>query len=301
MDFKDLTYIIAAASELNFSRAAEKLFVAQPTLSQTVSKLEKRAGCKLFERMQYGLCLTDEGKRFVEIARKILDLKEDLDRDMHNIRHGQTGQIHLGISYTFSSFLLPKVLPNFSNDYPAVEIIIHTETSSVLERMMLDGSLDVAVIVELEKHKSLNYEVLFYEQVLLAVSPDNPLAKNGLPQKGEDWPYLEPEMLTNQRFILSQDKMRLRQSADTFFQAEGIIPEIVVTTASIPTAMRLAAHNVGIAFIPASHAAKDVAPPAPSYFSTASTLTDWAVSIAHRKDKDAGILSCFTQAFKNAM
>lgn len=302
MDFKDLDYVVAVANELSLSRAAEKLIVTQPTLSKNVARLEKAAGCPLFERTQHGLTLTEEGTRFVEIARKLLTLKEELDDEMRAIAKGGAGRIHLGISYTFSRSLVPRVLPIFSRTHPSAEVVIHTETSSLLQRMLLDGELDVAILVETERLKTLSYETLFHEQILLAISPDNPVAAHGAALENEEYSYLDPELLRGQRFILSQEKMRLRESADAFFRAENIIPDVAVTTASTTTAIHLASQNVGVAFIPSSTAMEYVEPPVPLYFATADTLADWKVVIALRKkNKKSTLLGGFVQAFKDAM
>lgn len=302
MDFKDLNYMVTVADELNFSRAADKLIVSQPTLSQSISKLEKQAGCPLFLRQQHGLSLTEEGERFVTIAKKLLQLKDEMDDEIKSVATGHAGRIQLGISYTFSRNLVPRVLPVFTQEYPNTEVAIHNETSAVLEKMLLDGKLDVAVLVETVKNKDLSYEVLFYEQVLLAVSPDNPLVKKGVSKEDEEYLYLDPKLLKGQRFIVSEEKMRLRESADAFFQKEGITPEIAVTTASTSTAINLAGQNVGIAFIPASQAEADDEPSKPVYFTTADTLADWKVSIAVKKyGRPPSLLEGFIQAFKKAM
>lgn len=302
MDFRDLEYFVAVAEDESFSRAAERLIVAQPTLSKTVARLEKTADVPLFLRKQHGLELTEEGRRFVEIARKLLKTKRDLDEEMQTIAHGQAGRIHLGISHTFSRSLIPKVLPVYSRDHPGVEVVIHTETSAVLEQLLLDDEIDVAVIVGTVGNALLTYETLFHEQLLLAVASDTPLSGKAIKRKGEDYPYLEPAMLKNQRFILSQERMRLRESADAFFRAEGIAPEIAVTTASNMTALRLASHGVGVAFLPYSYTQLNLDPPLPLFFSTAATLANWKVDIVIRtKNKASPILGAFIQAFKNAI
>lgn len=302
MEFRDLHYFVNVAREGNISRAAEKLIVAQPTLSQSIRKLEKIAGVGLFRRVQHGLALTPEGGRFLAIVEKLLRLKEELDGEMRNIASGDAGRINMGISYTFSQSLVPRVLPVFSKRHPGAEVVIQTETSAVLERMLLDGELDVAVMVETEKNALLAYETLFHEQVLLAIAPQNPLCAAAEEREDEDYPYLPPERLAGQRYILSREKMRLRQSAEMFFRAEGIIPNVAVTTASTSTAIHLAAHGVGVAFVPASNAMHDADPPLPLYFSTADTLADWKVSIVRRKTPRAPpLLKSFIETFKSLM
>ncbi|MCD8140847.1 MAG: LysR family transcriptional regulator [Planctomycetaceae bacterium] len=302
MDFKDLGYLVGIAEEMNLSRAAEKLIVDQSTLSKTLARLEAKAGQPLFYRTQAGLEITGAGTRFVAIARRLLKLKEEMDDEMRVITKGLAGRIHLGISYTFSRTLVPKVLPIFNQDNPGVEVIIHTETSALLEQMLLDGSLDVAVIVEPGKNRSLACETLFYEQILLAVSDKNPLSGQGEKKADEDFPYLSPKLLAGRHFILSQTGMRLRESAESFFKAENMIYDIAVTTASVATAMQLAAQDVGIAFIPHSYTLEPNLSPSLAFFCTDGTLADWRVCIAvKKKGGQSALIKRFVTSFKAAM
>lgn len=302
MDFKDLGYLAGIAEEMNLSRAAEKLIVDQSTLSKTLARLEKKAGGQLFFRTQAGLEITPAGTRFVEITKRLLKLKDEMDDELATIAKGFAGRIHLGISYTFSRTLVPKVLPVFNKNNPGAEVIIHTETSALLEQMLLDGSLDVAVIVETGRNRSLAYETLFHEQILLAVSDKNPLSRQGEKRADEDYPYLSPRALAGQRFILSQAGMRLRESAAAFFKGENLIYDIAVTTASVATAMQLAAQNVGIAFIPHSYTLEANLSPALAFFCTDNTLADWKVCMAlKKKSGQSPLIKRFIKSFKDAM
>ncbi len=301
MDFRDLEYIVRAAEELNLSRAADKLIVSQPTLSKTLARLEEAAGAPLFLRNRHGLELTAAGRRFVGIAHKLLRIKRDLDDEMRVIAQGQAGRIQLGISHTFSRSLVPKVLPVYSRLHPDVEVVIHTHTSSLLENLLVQDAIDVAVLVETGRNSSLAYEHLFQEEVLLAVAKDGKLAAKAAKRKGRAFPFIAPAELAGERFILSQAGMRLRESADAFFRAEGIIPDIAVTTASNMTALRLASHGVGVAFIPASYARLSLEPPLPRFFSTSASLPDWNVAVVMRKKSVASpLLAGFAAAFKDA-
>jgi DNA-binding transcriptional LysR family regulator len=300
IDLRHLYYVVAVAKEQNISHAADKLFIAQSALSQIIIKLEERIGTSLFNRQKYGLSLTPEGERFIRTAEKILDIKKERDEDMRLITSRHAGKIRFGISHTFSNSLLPQVLSDFHQDYPSAEIIVQTETSSVLQHMLLDASLDAAVIVELgERELRLDYEVLFYEQIVLAVSRDNPISQKGIRKGKDEYPYLEPALLCGQNFVLSEGNMRLRQSADIFFAAEGINPIVAVTTADIDTAKNLATHNVGIAFIPISHIIEDQTPKKLCCFSTAASLADWTISVVRtKKSKLFPLMDAFLSALK---
>jgi DNA-binding transcriptional LysR family regulator len=298
IDLNHLYYITTVAQEKNISRAAEKLHIAQSALSQTIIRLEERLGTAIFNRLQYGVSLTLKGSHFVRVSEQMLDIKKELDNELRFITNGHEGKIQFGISHTFSDSLLPQALSDFHRDYPHVEIIVHTETSAVLKLMLLDSFLDAAIMVESgKKDPRLNYEILFYEQILLAVSSENPIVRQSIQKEKEEYSYLEPKLLYGQSFVLSENNMRLRQSAEAFFAAENIDPIVAVITANIDTAENLAAHNVGIAFIPASHITKNETPKNLKYFSTASTLSDWTISIV-KKNKSSPLLDSFLSVLK---
>jgi len=303
MDFKELQFVIAIAQEKKFTRAAEKLFYSQPHLSQTISRLEAELNMKLFDREHNKLTLTRQGWRFVRIAENILLLKEKLDQEISNIVQMRTNHIRFGTSHYYGSFLVTGILYHFMQNHPDIKINVYTETSQVLEKKLLKGDLDLAVIVMTKPHPELEYTFLFHEKILLALSPDNPICNRTVAIEGSKYPYLDPELLLNQSFILSDEGMRLRQSAEAFFEAEGIQPNIAVVTSSIESANRLAAYNVGAAFIPTFFIQKNRNEPLPRYFTTSSSLADWTVTIAHRKgDKYPNrLIKPFVEAMLNGV
>jgi DNA-binding transcriptional LysR family regulator len=298
LDLRDLKYFIKVVQEQNVSRAAEKLHISQPSLSACIANLEKKLECRLFTRLKHGLCLTDEGKVFFKKTEEIIRIKDALDEEMLNITDGLSGSIRLGVSYSYSTFLLPAGLSEFRNRFPNVEITVNTQTSTVLERMLLDSELDVAVMVDSKSHPGINSKVLFYEPILLAVSPENPVTAQGVKEKHDDYLFLPPKILQNQSFILSAETMRLRQSAEMFFKAERIDYKTAIVTASVETANRLAAFNVGIAFIPETYVEAIDTPPLPNYFTTSKSLKTWTVNIAWRDQNNAvPLVSRFVEVF----
>ena len=285
MEFKELQFVLTIARDMNITRAAEKLYISQPHLSQTVSRLESELNIKLFDREHNKLALTQQGRRFVHVAESIMDLKDKLDNELHSIMQMRSGHIQFGISYYYSSLLLAGAFYTFMQEYPDIKVNVHSETSQALEKMLLKGDLDLAVIVLNKPHPDINYRFLFKEKILLALSPDNPICDYAVAIEGSEYAYIDPHALANQNFILSTEGMRLRQSAESFFEAEGIKPNIAVVTASIESANRLAAFNAGAAFIPEQYIIHgNCAEPLPLYFTTSDKLADWTVTIAYRKD-----------------
>jgi DNA-binding transcriptional LysR family regulator len=306
MNFIDLYYFITTAEQLNISRAAELLHLSQPSLSEAISHLESSVGRPLFIRVKNHLTLTAEGKQFYEKAARVLNAKQRLDQDMQNITEGLAGRIQLGISSTYSGILLPPVLSEFRSLYPEVEINVTTQTSAILETLITDKTLDLAVIVSDKVGDggdgSIITKLLFYEEILLAVPPNDPIINMAIPGKDSDYPFMPVEALKGRSFILSPKSMRLRDSASVFFRAERIEYHAIIETANIETANRLAALGAGIAFLPASFVEVIKTPPLPRYFRTSKSLADWKVCIALRNDRQHDpLIQHFAKVFEDSI
>src|SRR5690606_11230299 len=122
MELRQLQYALAIAKEMNFSRAAEKLHIAQPSLSQQLSKLEKEIGVLLFPRSTNSVELTYAGSVFMEKAQTIIDTVEMLKREMDDISQMRKGKLIVGSLPITGSHILPLVLPIFQQRYPEIEI-----------------------------------------------------------------------------------------------------------------------------------------------------------------------------------
>jgi DNA-binding transcriptional LysR family regulator len=302
MNFIDLQYFVTTAERLNISRAAELLHLSQPSLSEAISHLEGSVGRPLFTRVKNRLTLTVDGKQFYEKATRVLQAKQKLDEDMQSITEGLVGHIRLGISSTYSGILLPSVLPAFRSLYPEVEINVTTQTSAILETLLTDNALDLAVIVSDREIDNITTKLLFYEEILLAVPPNDPITNMSILGKDSDYPFIPVEVLQGRSFILSPKSMRLRDSATTFFRAERIEYQTTIETASIETANRLAALGAGIAFLPASFVEGINTPPLPRYFRTAKSLADWKVCIALCNDRhDDPLIQHFVKVFEDGI
>ena len=97
VDFRELLYVLTIEEEKSFSNAAKKLFMAQPSLSQYIKRLEGSLGFLLFKRSHTPLTLTDEGKQYVDYAKRILILKEEMQRVLEEVANAERGSISLGI------------------------------------------------------------------------------------------------------------------------------------------------------------------------------------------------------------
>src|SRR5690606_30847273 len=140
MEFRQLSYAVQIYQEKNFSRAAEKLHIAQPSLSQQLAKLERELGVPLFHRTTNAVEPTHAGEVFVGKAQVMLDLVEQLRNEMNDISNLRKGKLVLGTLPITGSHILPLVLPAFAGRHPGIEISLVEDTTANLEQLTAAGA-----------------------------------------------------------------------------------------------------------------------------------------------------------------
>jgi LysR family hydrogen peroxide-inducible transcriptional activator len=242
MELRQLQYAIQIAIERNFSRAAEKLHIAQPSLSQQLSKLEKEIGVLLFQRSTNSVELTHAGSLFVEKSQKILDMVEQLKKEMEDISQMKKGRLVVGSMPITGSTILPFVVPVFQAAYPDIEITLVEETSSNLETLTMNGQTDISLLSLPLREDSLVYETLLEEEIVLAVPPLHRLAASKEP--------IRIEQLEKEAFIALKKGQGFRKLTLELCQKAGITPNIVFESSNMETVQSLVAAGMGIGFVP---------------------------------------------------
>ncbi|RKP57000.1 LysR family transcriptional regulator [Cohnella endophytica] len=245
MEFRQLLYTIQIASERNFSRAAEKLHIAQPSLSQQLSKLEKELGVLLFKRSTNSVELTYAGSVFVEKAQQIVDMADQLRREMEDIADMRKGRLVVGSLPMTGAHVLPYVLPVFREAYPDIEIVLIEESTRRLEQLTASGGTDVSLLTLPLVEPSLQYIPLMDEEISLAVPNDHELA--GKAYANEAIPL---SRLRDEPFVLLKKGQGFRMIAHELCKSAGFDPKVVFESGNIETVQSLVAAGMGIAFVP---------------------------------------------------
>jgi len=292
MELRQLRYMLMVAEEKNFSRAAEKLYIAQPHLSQYIQKLEKQIGVKLFDRSCTPLKLTYAGEQFAQKARQMLQLDGNLLQQMRDFAEEKNGRLALGISPVRGAYILPIVLPAFRTLFPQVELSLHEGTSANLEDWMNKGVTDLTILSLPIKSDDFSYEVLMQEKILIVVPPMHPLSQR--PGSNDNPPPLRLSELEKEPFILLQQGQALRRIADTLFFQVGYRPRIALETRNYDTAHTLAAIGLGLTFATMTISQLNSNASKPVRLFTAEPTFTRTLSIVYRKDK---YLTKFEQAF----
>ncbi|MGN7455717.1 LysR family transcriptional regulator [Paenibacillus pasadenensis] len=242
MELRQLHYVIQIAKELNFSRAAEKLHIAQPSLSQQLSKLEKEIGVLLVRRTTNSVELTHAGEVFVDKAQDILDRIEQLKTEMEDMAQMKRGRLVIGSLPITGSHILPIVLPEFGQRFPDIELVLVEDTTAKLEQLAASGQTDISLLTLPLIDSTLVYEPLIREEITLAVPPSHPLAGRTEP--------IELETLREEPFIVLKKGQGFRQIALDLCAGAGFQPRIVFESSNIETVQSLVAAGMGVAFIP---------------------------------------------------
>ena len=247
MDLRHFRYVQKIAEERSFSRAAEKLYIAQPALSQYVLNLERSLGTKLFDRSKNPITLTYAGELFLKKAQMIIEIEDELHNEIKNFNKSDKGRLIVAISPNRGSYILPKILPGFSQIYPNVEIkLMEGLTGNFIDWLNKDMA-DVAIMPMPPEHENIELVPIQTEDILLTLPPEHPMIKNAK-ETGADYPVLELNLFKNETFILSKPGQGLRNMAQELFAATGFKPKVYLETQSSETAHRLALSGVGIAF-----------------------------------------------------
>ncbi|WP_336786712.1 LysR family transcriptional regulator [Paenibacillus sp. MMO-177] len=242
MELRQLQYVIQIAIEKNFSRAAEKLHIAQPSLSQQLSKLEQELGVLLFRRTTNSVELTQAGQVFVEKSQTILDAIEQLKQEMDDMAQMKRGRLVVGTLPITGSHILPIVLPVFGELYPQIEVILVEDTTVKLEQLTANGGTDISLLTLPLVDQTLEWEPLMEEEICLAVPPTHRLAgRTDEISIGE---------LRDEPFVGLKKGQGFRQILVNLCQQAGFTPNIVFESSNIETVQSLIAGGMGITFVP---------------------------------------------------
>ncbi len=240
MNLNQLKYIVAIADELNISKAAQKLFVSQPSLSQCVQNVERELGTKIFDRSTTPLKITYAGEVFIKWARKTLNSTEEINRKIADISGLKNIKLSIGISPYRSTCILPPVITEFKKLYPQCYIVVEEHPTTILHSMMDEGKIDI--LIDTPHHNTIDYTSipLIKENILLDVPKDWNI-------KGDE---VELSEFADKPFVmLANEQLLGRISRDLCLQ-NGFEPKISLECHTVETAHAFVAEGLGVSFVP---------------------------------------------------
>lgn len=242
MELHQLRYFIAVAQARNFSRAAERCHVAQPSLSQQIKKLEEELEERLFERTKREVSLTPAGEAFRQHAERVLEGVEQARDSVREVRGLLRGRVALGALPTLAPYFLPLRLKAFSEKHPGIEVVVHEDTTAQLAQAVLSKEIDVALVSLPVEPTGLVAEEFFDEDLLVALPAGHRLAGKR---------QLTLDDLEHEAFILMKEGHCLAGQALQFCQLNGFAPRVSFRSAQIETIMAFVAAGWGVSIVPA--------------------------------------------------
>lgn len=241
MEIHQLRYFLAVARELNFSRAAERSFVAQPSLSQQIRKLEEELGERLFERTRREVALTPAGEAFRAHAQRVLENLEEARASVAEFSGEPRGRVVLGGLPTVVPYLFPGLLRTFVARHPKVEVVVHEDTTAQLSAAVHAREIDLAVVSLPVEAPGLESEALFAENLLVALPEGHALAGRR---------RLALADLDAESFVLMKEGHCLAGQALQFCSASGFQPHVSFRSAQIETLLAFVAAGWGVSIVP---------------------------------------------------
>lgn len=252
MEFRQFRYILTTAREGTISKAAQKLYISQPSLSQLIAGVEKKIGAPLFDRSVTPLRPTAVGSLYLETARRILDLDEEFQQRTDDMLKRSAGRVTVGSSPFRSTYLLSRFLPGFQRDYPQIQVRLRESTTRQLEALAQDGSVDIVLSLAPIDLKQFTAEELFQEELLLALPPDHPLSVHyDLPDRlTSSLPVLPLAALRDTPFIRLHPEQKIHDHMMMLCAKAGFTPQIKLETRSLEAAQSLAGAGLGATLLP---------------------------------------------------
>ena len=258
---QEFRYIYEVYKTGSFTKAADALYLTQPALSTAVRKIEQRIGMSLFDRSRHPLQLTEAGRIFIRTIEKIRMEEESLDLALSDIRDLESGTLTIGGSHYVNVSILPRILKDFSDRYPGIEIRLVEESAAELAKLLANREIDLTFSCDEHFIASFDHHTAFKDTVILAVSADNPVTGElaeccltwediaGKRHLEEMCPCAGLARFASLPFIILTPGNNLHDRAVQLFEEAGITPKIRLRLSQLATSMSFAAADYGAAFV----------------------------------------------------
>jgi DNA-binding transcriptional LysR family regulator len=222
------------------SRAAETLYVTQPTLTARLHSLERDLGAELFVRTRHGMRLTDAGRAFMPFAQRSVRAMRDGRRAIAEVSQGLAGQLLVASAPAVSTYVLPSVLERFVAQHPRVEVAVHTGHSEEVQQMVLRDEAQIGLGRAL-RHPDVELIPFHEEELTLVVAPDHPFARRE---------RVEMTELGLQQLIMFDRTSSYYEITQSAFLSAGISPRGMMELDNIEAAKKMVERGLGVALLP---------------------------------------------------
>lgn len=240
MELRHLRYFIRAAELMHFTKAAESLYVSQPALSAQIHQLEEELGVELFARVGRNVRLTEAGESFLKHALQAVHSIEAGEQEIDAIKGLLRGKLHICAVSAFGSTILPPVIAAFQKAHPQVYVKLSSTTSDVIQRGLLDGTIDIGLLALPLEHDDLQIFEVFSDEIVVVVAENHEFAKRK---------KLKPADLDKQPLVLATQHIMLERGIG-FLESHGAHPKIMAESEETTGVLNLIKSTGCAAMIP---------------------------------------------------
>jgi DNA-binding transcriptional LysR family regulator len=240
MELYALEVFLAVATERSFSRAAQKLYRTQPAVSLALQRLEQELGEKLIDRSPKDFALTDAGRTVLDYARRYVNLRQELDNSLAELRDHSAGRLTIGANESTTLYLL-RHIERYRELYPKVKVTVRRSLSSKIPNELLDGNLELGVISYDPGDERIRAQVIYSDSLAFVVSPKHRLARRKTVSITE---------LGGENFVAHNVVSPYRETVVRFFREHKVPLQMDIEMPTVETIRKLVQSDLGVAFLP---------------------------------------------------
>lgn len=240
MDLGQLEAFVQVAAHKSFSRAAQALYLTQPSVTARIQALERELSEPLFERNGRGVRLTDVGGSFLPYAERVLQALQEGRDALEGMRNLEIGTLRLGSSFTVSAYILPRLLKEFRARHPRIDVSVRTGRSFHVLQMVLADEVQAAIVRSIS-HPDIQTVELYEDEVVVVSDPQHPFASLREATLDE---------VGRQPLILFDRGSSYRHLIQGLFEDAGVVPHEAMEMDSMEATKKMVEEGLGIALLP---------------------------------------------------
>ncbi|HTO73566.1 MAG TPA: LysR family transcriptional regulator [Gemmatimonadales bacterium] len=290
LELRHLRSFVAVAEELHFGRAAARLGIAQPPLSQQIQRLEASLGTRLFDRTNRRVELTDSGRALLEHATRVLQGSAAAVEAVRRAARGESGPLRVAFAASVMFLSLPRIIRAFRHRYPEVRLDLREMPTGLQLEALRAEELDIGFLRQPEPDPALELETVMREPLRAAVPAGHPLANRR---------RIRLESLAAEPFVLFPREIApgLHAQVLALCRSAGFAPRIVQESRELYTTVSLVEAGMGVTIIPASVAKMGWT--SVRYLPIASLLARTRIAAAWRTDRDRPVIHSFLEVARS--
>jgi DNA-binding transcriptional LysR family regulator len=240
LNFNQFRVFYHAARNLNFTIAANELFVTQPAVTAQLKSFEEFCNLKLFKKKGRRVYLTEEGKALFDYAEKIFKYEKEIENAIEDLKVLKRGVLRLGTTKTYARYFMPFLISSFHKAYPHIKINLDEGSSRDMIYSLVGFKKEVAVIAKAEDHPEVNFIPFGKEEMVIIASKGHPLTRKG---------KITFKELSAEPFIMKENGSGTRKLVEELFARENCIPNVLMETSNTEFIKQLVQRGEGISFL----------------------------------------------------